>query len=111
MTERAMAVIPPTRAVATILAQLVLHVTSVSKVRSAGCYARRRSEQGGSWSMKSCSRALVAFGALCSAGMLQATEVAVCTDSGRALLELADDEAPQHVANFLRYVDMGYISG
>ena len=61
--------------------------------------------------MKSCSRALVALGALCSAGMLQATEVAVCTDSGRAVLELADDAAPQHVANFLRYVDMGYYSG
>ena len=61
--------------------------------------------------MKSCSRALVAFGAVCSAGMLEATEVAVCTDSGRAVLELADDAAPQHVANFLRYVDMGYYSG
>jgi cyclophilin family peptidyl-prolyl cis-trans isomerase len=43
--------------------------------------------------------------------MLQATEVAVCTDSGRAVLELADEAAPQHVANFLRYVDMGYYSG
>ena len=58
--------------------------------------------------MKSCLRAL---GALCGAGMLQATEVAVCTDNGRAVLELADEAAPQHVANFLRYVDMGYYSG
>jgi cyclophilin family peptidyl-prolyl cis-trans isomerase len=43
--------------------------------------------------------------------MLQATEVAVCTDNGRAVFELADEAAPQHVANFLRYVDMGYYSG
>ncbi|HEY3519397.1 MAG TPA: peptidylprolyl isomerase [Gammaproteobacteria bacterium] len=56
-------------------------------------------------------RAFAAFGALCSAGMLQATEVAVCTDNGRAVLELADEAAPQHVANFLRYVDMGFYSG
>jgi len=56
-------------------------------------------------------RALCALGALCGAEMLQATEVAVCTDDGRAVLELADEAAPQHVANFLRYVDMGYYSG
>ena len=43
--------------------------------------------------------------------MLQATEVAICTDSGRAVLELADEAAPQQVASFLRYVDMGYYSG
>jgi cyclophilin family peptidyl-prolyl cis-trans isomerase len=43
--------------------------------------------------------------------MLQATEVAVCTDNGRAVIELADEAAPQHVASFLRYVDMGYYSG
>ena len=58
-----------------------------------------------------CMRALVALGGLCGAGMLQATEVAVCTDDGRAVLELADEAAPQHVASFLRYVDMGYYSG
>jgi peptidyl-prolyl cis-trans isomerase A (cyclophilin A) len=56
-------------------------------------------------------RALVALGGLCGAGMLQATEVAVCTDTGRAVLELADEAAPQQVASFLRYVDMGYYSG
>lgn len=61
--------------------------------------------------MKNCPRALVALGALCGAGTLSATEVAMCTDSGRVVLELADDAAPQHVANFLRYVDMGYFSG
>jgi cyclophilin family peptidyl-prolyl cis-trans isomerase len=56
-------------------------------------------------------RALVSLGALCGTSMLQATEVAVCTDSGRAVLELADEAAPEHVANFLRYVDMGYYAG
>jgi cyclophilin family peptidyl-prolyl cis-trans isomerase len=56
-------------------------------------------------------RALVALGGLCGAGMLQATEVAVCTDNGRAVLELADEAAPQQVASFLRYVDMGFYSG
>ena len=56
-------------------------------------------------------RALCAFGALCGAGTLSATEVALCTDSGRAVLELADEAAPQNVANFLRYVDMGFYSG
>jgi cyclophilin family peptidyl-prolyl cis-trans isomerase len=61
--------------------------------------------------MNDCLRALVALGGLCGAGMLQATEVAVCTDNGRAVLELADEAAPQHVASFLRYVDMGYYSG
>ena len=56
-------------------------------------------------------RALCAFGALCGAGTLSAAEVALCTDSGRAVLELADKAAPQNVANFLRYVDMGFYSG
>jgi peptidyl-prolyl cis-trans isomerase A (cyclophilin A) len=45
------------------------------------------------------------------AGRATATEVAVCTDRGRAVLELADAQAPQQVANFLRYVDMAYYSG
>jgi cyclophilin family peptidyl-prolyl cis-trans isomerase len=61
--------------------------------------------------MNDCLRALAALGAVCGAGMLEATEVAVCTDNGRAVLELADEAAPQHVANFLRYVDMGYYTG
>ncbi|MEO8466601.1 MAG: peptidylprolyl isomerase [Gammaproteobacteria bacterium] len=46
-----------------------------------------------------------------SAGRANATEVAVCTDRGRAVLELADTQAPLQVANFLKYVDMGYYSG
>jgi cyclophilin family peptidyl-prolyl cis-trans isomerase len=61
--------------------------------------------------MKNSSRALLALGGLWGAGTLAATEVAMCTDSGRVVLELADEAAPQHVANFLRYVDMGYFAG
>lgn len=49
--------------------------------------------------------------AVASAGAASATDVAVCTDRGRAVIELADAQAPQHVANFLKYVDMGYYSG
>jgi cyclophilin family peptidyl-prolyl cis-trans isomerase len=56
-------------------------------------------------------RALLALGAVCSPGLVHATDVAVCTDSGRAVIELADEKAPQHVANFLRYVDLSYFSG
>jgi peptidyl-prolyl cis-trans isomerase A (cyclophilin A)/peptidyl-prolyl cis-trans isomerase B (cyclophilin B) len=48
---------------------------------------------------------------LLAGGTVAATEVAVCTDRGRAVLELADEQAPLHVANFLRYVDMGLYSG
>ena len=61
--------------------------------------------------MKDRLRALLALGAACGPGLVHATEVAVCTDSGRAVIELADEAAPQHVANFLRYVDMSYFSG
>jgi cyclophilin family peptidyl-prolyl cis-trans isomerase len=56
-------------------------------------------------------RASVTLGALLLAHAAHATEVAVCTDRGRAVIELADAEAPQSVANFLRYVDMGFYSG
>jgi cyclophilin family peptidyl-prolyl cis-trans isomerase len=49
--------------------------------------------------------------ALAGSATAHATEVAVCTDSGRAVLELADTQSPLHVENFLRYVDMGYYSG
>jgi cyclophilin family peptidyl-prolyl cis-trans isomerase len=40
-----------------------------------------------------------------------ATDVAVCTDRGRFVMELADEQSPKHVANFLRYVDMQFYSG
>ena len=56
-------------------------------------------------------RALARSSLVLSTRCMQATEVAVCTDRGRAVLELADDAAPQHVANFLSYVDMGYLLG
>jgi cyclophilin family peptidyl-prolyl cis-trans isomerase len=39
-----------------------------------------------------------------------ATEVAVCTDQGRFVIELADAQSPKHVENFLRYVDMAFYS-
>jgi peptidyl-prolyl cis-trans isomerase A (cyclophilin A) len=61
--------------------------------------------------MKRTLRAIGVVAALVAASGLQATEVAVCTDRGRAVLELADEAAPLQVANFLRYVDMGYYSG
>jgi len=48
---------------------------------------------------------------LASISEASATDVAVCTDRGRAVLELADTQAPLQVANFLKYVDMGYYSG
>ena len=60
----------------------------------------------------SCHRSvLVSLCGLASVGAAHATDVAVCTDRGRAVLELADTQAPLHVANFLKYVDMGYYSG
>jgi cyclophilin family peptidyl-prolyl cis-trans isomerase len=40
-----------------------------------------------------------------------ATEVSVCTDSGPVTIELFDEQAPLHTANFLRYVEQGFYSG
>jgi len=54
---------------------------------------------------------LAAVAALLSCVAAHATEVAVCTDNGRFVIDLAEREAPKHVANFLRYVDMGFYSG
>ena len=45
------------------------------------------------------------------AGQAQATEVAICTDLGSLTVELNDEQAPLHAANFLEYVDQGYYSG
>jgi len=56
-------------------------------------------------------RSCITIGGLLAAGALHATEVAVCTDRGRAVIELADDAAPLHVANFLSYVDSGFYTG
>ena len=47
----------------------------------------------------------------CISDIAHATDVAVCTDHGRFVIELADAQAPKHVENFLRYVDMAYYSG
>jgi cyclophilin family peptidyl-prolyl cis-trans isomerase len=55
--------------------------------------------------------AVAAVAAVACAGASFATEVAVCTDQGRFVIDLADEKAPKHVENFLRYVDMGYYSG
>src|SRR5262245_32396009 len=52
----------------------------------------------------------VAAAFVCSAAA-RATEVAVCTDEGRFVIELAEAKAPKHVENFLRYVDMGFYTG
>ena len=49
--------------------------------------------------------------ALAASAVANATEVAVCTDQGRFVIALADREAPKHVDNFLRYVDMGFYTG
>jgi cyclophilin family peptidyl-prolyl cis-trans isomerase len=56
-------------------------------------------------------RFLLVAAALAAPAVAKATEVAVCTDQGRFVIELADRDAPKHVENFLRYVDMGYYSG
>lgn len=53
----------------------------------------------------------IVVGGLLAAAPLHATQVAVCTERGRAVIELADDAAPLHVANFLSYVDSGFYSG
>ena len=49
--------------------------------------------------------------AIAGAAATHATEVAVCTDQGRFVIELADVQSPKHVQNFLTYVDMAYYSG
>jgi cyclophilin family peptidyl-prolyl cis-trans isomerase len=40
-----------------------------------------------------------------------ATEVSVCTEYGPITIELFDEQAPMHAANFLRYVEQGFYSG
>ena len=41
----------------------------------------------------------------------QATDVVLCTDEGRIVIELFDAQAPRHVENFLNYMDQGYYTG
>lgn len=45
------------------------------------------------------------------AGTAAATDVAVCTDAGNFTIELYDEQAPAHAANFLKYVDRGFYTG
>ena len=40
-----------------------------------------------------------------------ATDVVLCTDAGRVVIELFDGDAPAHVANFLDYTDRGFYGG
>jgi cyclophilin family peptidyl-prolyl cis-trans isomerase len=54
---------------------------------------------------------LAAVAALLSCAAAHATEVAVCTDHGRFVIDLADSEAPKQVENFLRYVDTEFYTG
>lgn len=49
--------------------------------------------------------------ALGAAGTARATDVAVCTDVGTFTIELFDEQAPLHAANFLEYVDRGFYNG
>lgn len=53
----------------------------------------------------------IASVALSYAGTADATDVAVCTDAGNFTIELYDEQAPLHAANFLRYVDRGFYNG
>jgi len=48
---------------------------------------------------------------LACAGTADATDVAVCTDTGNFTIELFDEQAPVHAANFLQYVDRGFFNG
>jgi len=41
----------------------------------------------------------------------KATNVTMCTDVGRVIIELFDEDAPQHVANFLDYTERGFYGG
>lgn len=54
---------------------------------------------------------MVAAAATVALGPAKATEVAICTDVGRMTVDLLDDAAPGHVANFLHYADDGLYNG
>ena len=49
--------------------------------------------------------------ALCWVSPAEATNVTLCTDAGRIVIELFDEDAPEHVANFLDYTDSGFYGG
>ncbi len=44
-------------------------------------------------------------------GSAHAVDVAVCTDAGNFTIELLEQQAPLHSANFLEYVDRGFYTG
>jgi cyclophilin family peptidyl-prolyl cis-trans isomerase len=54
--------------------------------------------------------ASAAFCILALHGPASGSEVSLCTDLGAVTLELFDEQAPAHVANFLEYVDQGFYS-
>jgi cyclophilin family peptidyl-prolyl cis-trans isomerase len=68
-------------------------------------------DHGGTRSMTRAPALLAGLLACWTTTASYATDVAVCTDRGRAIIELADEQAPRHVANFLRYVESGHYSG
>ena len=45
------------------------------------------------------------------ASFSNATNVTMCTDLGRVVIELFDDDAPLHATNFLDYTDRGFYGG
>jgi cyclophilin family peptidyl-prolyl cis-trans isomerase len=51
-----------------------------------------------------------ALGALALGGPAVGSEVSICTDMGAVTIQLQDEQAPLHVANFLEYVDQGFYS-
>jgi len=54
--------------------------------------------------------ASAALGTLALGGPAVGSEVSICTDMGAVTIELHDEQAPLHVANFLEYVDQGFYS-
>ena len=56
-------------------------------------------------------RFFVLLTALSWASSVNATNIVMCTDVGRVVIELFDEDAPQHVENFLNYTDRGFYGG
>ena len=62
-------------------------------------------------SMSPSRKCVAVFVTLCWIAPAAATDVVMCTDAGRVVMELFDDDAPAHVANFLDYTDRGFYAG
>jgi peptidyl-prolyl cis-trans isomerase A (cyclophilin A) len=63
-------------------------------------------------SCRSCAKtAAVLLFSITTTSISLAAEVSVCTDVGNFTIEIDETNAPQHAANFLRYVDEGFFSG